>query len=64
MSKKQTLQYIINCGGNATRATLREDYEPIGDKLWAEVLEAGYAREDVAGGLELTEAGRAFLAAT
>ena len=59
--QKQYLQYVINTGGNATVATLDDDYEPIGPMIRRDLMPA-YIVENAAGKLELTEAGKAELA--
>ncbi len=59
--QKQYLQYVINTGGNATVATLDDDYEPIGPMIRRDLMPT-YIIENEAGKLELTEAGKAELA--
>lgn len=51
---KQALQYITNTNGNATEATLIDDFEPIGELLLADIKRRGFARVDDAGKLFLT----------
>lgn len=53
---KQALEYVRNAGGNATVASLDDDFEPIGMML-RENLIPMYI-EEVDGKLVLTDAGR------
>jgi hypothetical protein len=58
-----TLQYIRNTAGNATLDNLIEDHEPVGEWLWRDVTVLGFARVNPdTRRVELTEAGRAWLA--
>lgn len=57
---KQYLQYIVNTGGNATIASLDDDFEPIGPMIRRDAMPRYFVeRED--GKLALTAAGRAVL---
>ena len=56
---KQALQYVINTGGNATVASLDDDFEPIGAMLRRELMPTFIIERD--GKLQLTEAGQAEL---
>jgi hypothetical protein len=58
----QYLQYVQNTGGNATVATLDDDYEPIGPMVRKELMPK-FMFETSEGKLALTEAGLAELRA-
>jgi hypothetical protein len=58
---KQYLEYVRNTGGGATRAHFIEDWEPIGDRAWSELVAAGVVRQDENARIHLTEAGAAAL---
>lgn len=58
--QKQYLQYVINAGGNATIATLDDDFEPIGPMIRRDLMPT-FITESPAGKLVLTDAGRATL---
>jgi hypothetical protein len=57
---KRTLEYVRNTGGNATKEMLFEDYEPIGEIMWNDVLIRGYVIEKD-GKIFLTATGTAVL---
>lgn len=56
----QYLQYVQNTGGNATISGFDDDWEPIGPSLRRELMPE-FMVENVAGKIELTEAGKAAL---
>ena len=60
---KRALQYVKNTNGGATVEHFFEDHEPIGDKLWAELLSQGFVTIDGNGRIALTDDGGAALAA-
>lgn len=37
----RAIQYIKNTGGNATLADFVEDHEPVGQKLWEDLVQKG-----------------------
>ena len=54
---RMALEYVNNTNGGATRAIFIEDCEPIGARLWGDLSNAGYVREDENGRIRLTETG-------
>lgn len=58
--QKQYLQYVINTGGNATVATLDDDFDPIGPMIRRDLMPT-YIVEQDDGKLALTDAGREAL---
>lgn len=58
-----TLQYVMNTNGGATRNDFVEDHAPIGEKLWNDLVRNGWVREDDNLRIFLTETGlRALIA--
>lgn len=60
--QKQYLQYVVNAGGNATVATLDDDFEPIGPMIRRDLMPTFMVEQDD-GKLALTDAGREALKA-
>ena len=54
----KAIQYIKHTGGNATLANFIDDHEPIGERLWADLVREGLA-ENYHGKLRLTPKGSA-----
>lgn len=56
----QYLQYVANTGGNATVATLDDDFDPIGPMIRRDIMPT-FVVETPDGKLALSDAGRAAL---
>ena len=61
-TEKRALQYVKNTNGGATKAHFMEDHEPIGERLWDALNNAGMVRTDENGRIHTTERGDAELA--
>lgn len=55
------LEYVRNTGGNATRAMLIEDFEPVGEALWNEMADLGLVLVGGDGRVRLTQSGKEAL---
>lgn len=55
------LQYVKNTNGGATRSHFIEDFEPVGERMWIRLHDAGFVRQDQNGRIHLTDAGTAKL---
>lgn len=51
---RQALEYVRNANGGASRENFVEDFEPVGDQLWDELVSRDLVEE---------RAGRIFLSA-
>ena len=51
------LRYIHNTCGRATLAYFVEDWKPVGQRLWAEMLHIGLVYEDANGHIRVTDRG-------
>ena len=51
------LQYVHNTYGRATVAHFMEDWKPVGQRLWAEMLHIGLVYEDIDGHIQVTDRG-------
>lgn len=60
----EALQYVVNAAGNATVASLDDDYEPIGPQLRAALMPRLVVESSQTGRLELTPAGLEALGAS
>lgn len=58
---RNAMQYIINTNGGADKETFIDDHEPVGHALWRDLTDAGFAKENPAGAVVLTERGKAAL---
>ncbi len=59
--QKQYLQYVINAGGNATIATLDDDFSPIGPMIRNDLVPTFIMVAPGSEKLSLTDAGHAAL---
>ena len=62
-TERRALQYVKNTNGGATKAHFMEDHEPIGERLWVALDNAGMVRVDGNGRIHTTERGDVELAA-
>ena len=58
---KKYLRYIKNTNGHATKAAFIEDWEPIGNMVWNDLLNADLATLNMTGYVVLTPKGEAKL---
>ena len=56
MTRKESLQYVVNTGGHASVANFIEDWEPVGHMEW-ELLKQEHLAREVGGKIFLTHAG-------
>ena len=59
--QRQFLEYVRNTNGGARQADFIEDWEPIGARVWAELLAAGLVMVDEGSRIRLTAEGDAAL---
>lgn len=52
-----SMKYIRNTAGNATLAHFKDDFEPIGDRLWTSLTSKDFSTISPTGKVVLTEAG-------
>ena len=53
----QYLRYVHNTCGRATVSHFMEDWKPLGQRLWAEMLQIGLVYEDPNGHIRVTDRG-------
>jgi hypothetical protein len=58
---KQALQYVRNTNGNAAVLHFVDDFEPVGRRLWDDMVKQGLVEERDDGRIYLTSEGEAEL---